>query len=79
MNLPETWRLVRLSTICEINPPLFGDERPSPDTSVSFVSMAAVDEVEGKITCPETRALREVSKGFTPFCEKDVLFAKITL
>jgi type I restriction enzyme S subunit len=78
MNLPETWRLVRLSAICEINPPLFRDEKPSLDTLVSFVPMAAVDEVEGKITRPETRALREVSKGFTPFRENDVLFAKIT-
>jgi type I restriction enzyme, S subunit len=78
MNLPETWRLVRLSAICEINPPPFRDEKPSPDTLVSFVPMAAVDEVEGKITRPETRALRDVSKGFTPFRENDVLFAKIT-
>jgi type I restriction enzyme, S subunit len=78
MNLPETWRLVRLSIVCEINPPLFGDERPTPQTLVSFVPMAAVDEVEGKLTRINTRAFREVNKGFTPFRENDVLFAKIT-
>jgi type I restriction enzyme, S subunit len=78
MNLPKTWRLVRLSMVCEINPPLLGNERPNPETLVSFVPMAAVDEVAGKITRIETRAFREVSKGFTPFRENDVLFAKIT-
>src|SRR5262245_47025544 len=78
MNLPETWRLVRLSRVCEINPPLSGGERPSPQTLVSFVPMAAFDEEEGKITGISTRAFREVSKGFTPFRENAFLFAKIT-
>ena len=78
MNLPDTWRLVRLSDVCAINPSLSPDERPSPDTLVTFIPMAAVDEIDGKITSPETRTLQEVSKGFTPFRESDVLFAKIT-
>ena len=78
MNMPETWQLVRLSSVCAINPPLALEERPTPDTTVSFIPMAAVDEIEGKITRWETRTFQEVSKGFTPFRENDVLFAKIT-
>ncbi len=78
MNLPEPWQLVRLSAICTINPPLPPAERPSPDTLVTFVPMAAVDEIDGRVTNPTTRIFQEVSKGFTPFRENDVLFAKIT-
>jgi type I restriction enzyme S subunit len=40
--------------------------------------MSAVDEIEGRIKSPEIRTLAEVSKGYTPFQEGDVLFAKIT-
>lgn len=73
MNMPETWQLVRLSSVCAINPPLTLEERPTPDTSVSFIPMAAVDEIEGRITRRETRTFQEVNKGFTPFRENDVL------
>jgi type I restriction enzyme S subunit len=54
------------------------EERPDPDTPVSFIPMAAVDEIEAKIARRETKTFQEVSKGFTPFRENDVLFAKIT-
>jgi type I restriction enzyme S subunit len=37
-----------------------------------------VSEFSGTIVAAETRPLREVQKGFTPFQEGDVLFAKIT-
>jgi len=40
--------------------------------------MAAVDAITGTITQPEIRRLGTVRKGFTPFVNNDVLFAKIT-
>ena len=40
--------------------------------------MAAVDGISGTIAKPETKALGELRKGFTPFLENDVIFAKIT-
>ena len=40
--------------------------------------MAAVDEVRGNIARPELRKYSQVAKGYTPFRENDVLFAKIT-
>ncbi len=40
--------------------------------------MAAVDEIDGQIVTLETKPFSEVSRGFTPFQDGDVLFAKIT-
>lgn len=75
-DLPKLWASVRLGDVCEINP----RTRPAlpPESLVSFVPMAAVDEVHGEIRTAESRPLAEVSKGYTPFQENDVLFAKIT-
>jgi hypothetical protein len=47
-------------------------------TPVSFVPMSAVDEVFGEIVGAEDRPIEEVSRGYTPFTDGDVLFAKIT-
>jgi type I restriction enzyme, S subunit len=78
VKLPNTWRTVRLGDVCQINPRIDLSERPGDGTLVSFVPMAAVDEIFGEITDLETRLYSEVAKGFTPFKESDVLFAKIT-
>ena len=40
--------------------------------------MAAVDETSGTIANPEVKVLGELRKGFTPFRDDDVIFAKIT-
>jgi Restriction endonuclease S subunits len=74
--LPTTWTSAKLSDICQINPR--GKSGLADDDEVTFVPMAAVSEFSGTIVSPETRPLREVQKGFTPFQEGDVLFAKIT-
>ncbi|MDE0173724.1 MAG: restriction endonuclease subunit S [Defluviicoccus sp.] len=68
---------VPLGEICEINPRAKRDGYAS-DTLVSFVPMAAVDERLGAITSREDRPIADVSKGYTPFEDGDVLFAKIT-
>lgn len=78
MNLPETWQLVRLETVCRINPRNDLSEKISDDTDVSFVPMVAVDEKNGAIVKSELRRYEAVSRGFTPFRDGDVLFAKIT-
>lgn len=70
------WPTVPLGDVVRINP------RPphgiSPSMEVSFVPMAAVDEVSGTIANPQIRAFSTVAKGFPIFAEGDVLFAKIT-
>ena len=65
-----------LGNVCQINPG--ADKGLSPDQCCSFVPMEAVDDKSGMITRKQTRRIAEVSKGYTPFHEEDVLFAKIT-
>jgi type I restriction enzyme S subunit len=40
--------------------------------------MRSVDEVTGSILTLETKKFLEVKKGYTPFIDRDVIFAKIT-
>lgn len=74
--LPVHWTKIRLGEVCVINPRTRPDL--SPDADVSFVPMTAVDEQFGTIAFPEARKFREVNRGYTPFQNGDVLFAKIT-
>jgi type I restriction enzyme, S subunit len=70
------WANVRLGDVAEINP------RKSVDLEmtdlVTFVPMAAVDEVAGTIKQGFERPLREVRSGFRQFRDEDVIVAKIT-
>ena len=78
---PLTRRPVRrlaLGEVCEINPRLPKDHGLQDDSQVSFVPMAAVDEITASIAQRLTRPFSKVRKGYTPFAEGDVLFAKIT-
>ena len=76
--LPSGWVWTTLGEIAGINPrDSFLHDLPD-ETEVSFVPMAAVDARKGTITQPMIRTLGEVRKGYTPFREGDVLFAKIT-
>lgn len=68
-------RRVPLGSVAEINP------RPSglvPSEPVSFVPMAALDEVAGVIQHPEPRLAGEVNNGYKQFRKGDVIFARIT-
>jgi type I restriction enzyme S subunit len=73
-----TVRYLRLADVCEINPRLPRTHGLVDDDEVSFVPMAAVDEVSGAIKSAEVRRYAEVKKGYTFFADGDVLFAKIT-
>lgn len=72
MNHPPTRSLRDLA---EINP---RGSRVSPDELVSFVGMADLDEVAARNTAETPRRFGEVSKGYTPFQNGDLLAAKIT-
>ncbi|MDR3567885.1 MAG: restriction endonuclease subunit S [Syntrophobacteraceae bacterium] len=72
------WPLEPLNQACTINPRLPRSHGLTDDHVVSFVPMAAVDEVAGKIANPQARPFAVVKKGFTHFEDGDVLFAKIT-
>lgn len=71
-------RLRKLAEVCDINPRFPRDHGLEGSTLVTFVPMAAVDEVTGSIATPQVRPFAEVRRGYTAFKENDVLFAKIT-
>lgn len=76
-DLPNGWELADLRAIAEVNPKL--DKSAHADSlKVSFVPMSAVEAKTGSIDVSQTRRVEEVKKGYTPFREGDVLFAKIT-
>jgi type I restriction enzyme S subunit len=75
--LPEGWVWTRLGEIAEINPKFNGND-VSDNTEVTFLPMKCVEELTGHLDLSNTRKLSGVKKGYTPFLEGDVLFAKIT-
>ena len=74
--IPEEWEVVKLGAISIINPKI---DLKVLDKSekVGFITMTDTSN-SGQINNIQERKLEEVSKGFTKFQDKDVLFAKIT-
>ena len=71
--------VVPIGDIAQVNPRRDRRLRSlDEDLEVTFVPMAAVDEETGTIASPEVKPLGDVRKGFTPFLQGDVIFAKIT-
>lgn len=73
----KTRPVVPLLEVIELNPRKFSNP-PTDDEPVSFVPMKAVEEESGHLDPSEVRPWSEVRKGYTPFEEGDVIFAKIT-
>lgn len=74
----DSWEDSLLKDVCDVNPKKVDTKNLSDQSSVSFIPMAAVSDVNGCITEPLVKTLGEVKKGFTNFCEGDVILAKIT-
>lgn len=76
---PKGWPIKRLGdpNLATVNPRFSGKGIPA-DREFSFVPMADVDEVWGRIIGNQVRPYSAVMRGFTPFQNNDVLFAKIT-
>jgi type I restriction enzyme S subunit len=76
-SLPAGWTRKPLGEATSVNPRSFttalGD-----DELVSFVPMAAVEVETGRLDASQVRPWKEIKKGYTPFQDGDVLFAKIT-
>ncbi len=71
------WPVVPLSEVVEINP-RSGDDKLADDTLASFIPMKCVEEESGRFEPLGDRKVAEVRKGYTPFRDGDVLFAKVT-
>jgi len=76
-NTKGDWPLKPLSEVVDFNPRL-DKSAYRDDLEVAFVPMAAVDAGSGRIQVSQTKHFSKVKKGYTPFQENDVLFAKIT-
>jgi type I restriction enzyme, S subunit len=74
--IPNSWELCTLGEVATINPRL--PVELADAIKIGFVPMAAVCEEQGTIVHPEERLYGEVKKGYTPMCNGDVIFAKIT-
>lgn len=77
-DLPEGWARALLPELFELNPPKPPSNALSPEATVTFVPMPAVDAVAGAITAAQERPFAEVRKGYTAFADGDVILAKIT-
>ena len=75
--LPEEWCWVQHKDIAQINPKLPLNEL-ADNLIVSFLPMAAVEEKSGRYRLSEIREYGKVKKGYTPFINGDLIFAKIT-
>jgi type I restriction enzyme M protein len=70
--------LVRIGDICTINPRKSQLSDLSPDTRVSFVPMADINEHQMIFQPIAEKLLSEVTSSYTYFEDNDVLFAKVT-
>lgn len=61
-----------MAEVAEINPSK--NVKLNDYDLITFVPMAAVDEVSGTIAAPVNRPYREVSKGFRHFCDEDAQY-----
>ena len=75
--LPNGWLWTTLSEIAEINPGI-GVETIPDNLEITFLPMQYVGALTGHIDPSLIKNYQEVKKGYTPFVEGDVLFAKIT-
>ena len=70
--------LVRIGDICTMNPRKSQLADLSPDTRVSFVPMADLNEHRIAFHPSEEKRISEVSASYTYFEDNDVLLAKVT-
>jgi len=70
--------LVAIGDVCAINPRKSLLSDMDPQTRVSFVPMADLNEHRMRFTPSEEKALSEVTASYTYFEDNDVLLAKVT-
>ena len=70
--------VARISEICIINPRKSILANLGPDTSVSFVPMADLNENQMTFQPMQEKLLAEVSGSYTYFADNDVLLARVT-
>ena len=74
LELPKS---VPLCEVVEFNP-RFGKGELADDSLASFIPMKCVEAESGRFEPLGDRKVAEVCKGYTPFRDGDVIFAKVT-
>jgi len=74
---PRGWAWTTLGEVAEVGPS-FDRSGIDPTTQVSFIPMANVEAGTGVLDASATREWQQVSKGYVPFADGDILFARIT-
>ena len=69
---------VSIGDICTVNPRKAEIGGLPPETLVSFVPMAVLNEYQTDFTPEETKPLADVGASYTYFADGDVLLAKVT-
>lgn len=77
LKLPYRWIWTSLKNISKVNPK-FDRNQYSDEMDVSFIPMKKVSELSGIVDLSEIRKFKDVKKGYTPFQDNDIIFAKIT-
>ena len=75
--IPAHWKIQRLKYLGKVNPVKSEIAHLSLDTEVSFIPMESLKEYGG-LSLEYVQALGNVYKGYTYFCNGDVVIAKIT-
>src|SRR5437867_3904079 len=75
--LPRGTARISIGEIVDINPRPSKDELDN-DSLASFLPMKCVEEESGRFKPLGDRKISEVRKGYTPFRDGDVIFAKVT-
>jgi type I restriction enzyme M protein len=78
IDIDQTWPVLRLGEVCEVNPKKAEINNIDSKTIVSFLPMEDLRKRELYCYPVKTRNLSEVYKGYTYFKENDVLVAKVT-
>jgi len=69
---------VPIGDICTLNPPKRELQDLPPETEISFVPMADLNEWRVRFEAKESKPLGEVGPSYTYFADGDVLLAKVT-
>ncbi len=78
ISVDAAWPLVRLDSVCDVNPKKSQLDITDPEAPVSFVPMADLSESEMLFEAKFQRPIGEVFKQYTYFQNEDVLLAKVT-
>jgi len=77
MKVNPRMKFIPLGEVVDFSP-RFGKDKLADDSLASFIPMKCVEEESGRFESLGDRKVAELRKGYTPFRDGDVIFAKVT-